>query len=84
MKKQITQQMAATTSRRKEAKADLGGSMSMTPVIRPSTPTNLKAKVKRHKIVTLKHLSCKFKCYNLIKNVVFLPIQYRLCGIPTQ
>lgn len=40
MRKQMTQQMAATTSRRREPKADLGGSMSMIPVIKPSTPTN--------------------------------------------
>lgn len=36
------QQMAATTSRRREPKADLGGNMSMIPVIKPSTPTNWK------------------------------------------
>lgn len=40
IKKQMTQQMAATTSRRKELRADLGGNMSMIPVIKPSTPTN--------------------------------------------
>lgn len=39
IRKQMTQQMAATTSRRR---ADLGGSMSMIPVIKPSTPTNWK------------------------------------------
>lgn len=40
MRKQMTQQMAATTSRRREPRADLGGNMSMIPVIKPSTPTN--------------------------------------------
>lgn len=47
MRKQMTQQMAATTSRRREPRADLGGSMSMIPVIKPSTPTNWKKRVKR-------------------------------------
>lgn len=42
IRKQMTQQMAATTSRRREPKADLGGNMSMIPVIKPSTPTNWK------------------------------------------
>lgn len=42
MRKQMTQQMAATTSRRTEPKADLGGNMSMIPVIKLSTPTNWK------------------------------------------
>lgn len=40
MRKQITQQMAATTSLRREPRGDVGGSMSMIPVIKPSTPTN--------------------------------------------
>lgn len=40
MRKQMMQQMAATTSRRRDPKTDLGGSMSMIPVIKPSTPTN--------------------------------------------
>lgn len=42
MRKQMMQQMAATTSRRRDPKTDLGGSMSMIPVIKPSTPTNWK------------------------------------------
>lgn len=40
MRKQMRQQMAATTSRRREPRTDLGGSMSIIPVIKPSTPTN--------------------------------------------
>ena len=42
MRKQIMQQMAATTSRRRDPETDLVGSMSMIAVIKPSTPTNWK------------------------------------------
>lgn len=40
MRKQMMQQIAATTSRLMLLRADFGGNMSMIPVIKPSTPTN--------------------------------------------
>ncbi|TNN36350.1 hypothetical protein EYF80_053481 [Liparis tanakae] len=40
IRKQVTQQTAATTSRRTAPGPSRGGSMSMRPVMRPSRPTN--------------------------------------------